>query len=362
MADEIKYAFIVEWYNDESGLITKYKLLFFPSDNSVEMESDLFIGSSINILARHLCIVDFGDEFTAKVMAGNSERCVCIISPSGTCKAGTYVSDLEKNGFKVINIKMLYLSSMEVRKYFANEVECEFLDKLTSALADHGMIALELMRRDANAILRQIVYGKASGDQIDLFANPDIFVLAHDAEAAAKQAHLLFSTPSSQSSRLIGNILDCTCAVVKPHALNDGHLGEIWASIQEKGFCVVAAQVFRLSKVDAAEFLEVYKGVIAEYPEVVEEFTSGPCVAMQIANSYNAETFDPNRGPDDPQSVQHRFREFVGPMDPEIARYLKPETIRARFGINLIKNALHCTDLPDDVPIEIDFFFRILEK
>ncbi|VDN35926.1 unnamed protein product [Dibothriocephalus latus] len=93
-------------------------------------------------------------------------------------------------------------------------------------------------------------------------------------------------------------------------------MGEIWASIQEKGFCVVAAQVFRLSKVDAGEFLEVYKGVIAEYPEVVEELTSGPCVAMQIAGSYKAEAFDPNRGPDDPQSVQHRFREFAGPMDP----------------------------------------------
>lgn len=43
----------------------------------------------------------------------------------------------------------------------------------------------------------------------------------------------------------------------------------------------------------------------------------------------------------------------------EIAQYLRPETIRAKFGVNLIKNAIHCTDLPDDVPIEvISFLFE----
>jgi nucleoside-diphosphate kinase len=45
----------------------------------------------------------------------------------------------------------------------------------------------------------------------------------------------------------------------------------------------------------------------------------------------------------------------VGPHDPEIARTLRPNTIRARFGQDRIKNAVHCTDLPEDGPLEVSF-------
>ena len=37
----------------------------------------------------------------------------------------------------------------------------------------------------------------------------------------------------------------------------------------------------------------------------------------------------------------------------EIARHLRPRTIRAKFGKDKIKNAVHCTDLPDDGMLEV---------
>ena len=30
------------------------------------------------------------------------------------------------------------------------------------------------------------------------------------------------------------------------------------------------------------EFLEVYKGVVPEYNQLVEEFTNGPCIAFEV--------------------------------------------------------------------------------
>jgi nucleoside-diphosphate kinase len=56
------------------------------------------------------------------------------------------------------------------------------------------------------------------------------------------------------------------------------------------------------------------------------------------------------------------FREFVGPSDPEIARHLRPHTLRALFGKDKIKNSVHCTDLPDDGMLEVEYFFRILQQ
>jgi len=56
------------------------------------------------------------------------------------------------------------------------------------------------------------------------------------------------------------------------------------------------------------------------------------------------------------------FREFAGPADSEIARYLRPKSLRAKFGLNKVENAVHCTDLPEDGVLEAEFFFNVLQS
>jgi nucleoside-diphosphate kinase len=60
------------------------------------------------------------------------------------------------------------------------------------------------------------------------------------------------------------------------------------------------------------------------------------------------------------QNVVEYFREFCGPHDPEIAIPLRPHSLRARFGKSVHKNAVHCTDLPDDGQLEVRIVFLIL--
>ena len=57
---------------------------------------------------------------------------------------------------------------------------------------------------------------------------------------------------------------------------------------------------FNLEKSDCEEFLEVYKGVVNEYGDMVCEMSSGTCVALEI----------------DAQGDPAKFRAFVGPADP----------------------------------------------
>lgn len=44
----------------------------------------------------------------------------------------------------------------------------------------------------------------------------------------------------------------------------------------------------------------------------------------------------------------------------EIARLLRPNTLRAKYGIDRIRNAVHCTDLPGDGIIEVKYVIPIL--
>lgn len=94
------------------------------------------------------------------------------------------------------------------------------------------------------------------------------------------------------------------------------------------------------------EFYEIYKGVVPEYLEMVSELCSGPCIAMEIRQ------FDPSKV----------FRDFCGPSDPALARHLRPGTLRAVFGKDKIQNAVHCTDLPEDGLLEVQYFFKILDN
>ncbi len=43
---------------------------------------------------------------------------------------------------------------------------------------------------------------------------------------------------------------------------------------------------------------------------------------------------------------------FVGACPP-----FRPDTLRAKFGLDIVRNGIHCTDLVEDGPLESDFMF-----
>jgi nucleoside-diphosphate kinase len=99
-----------------------------------------------------------------------------------------------------------------------------------------------------------------------------------------------------------------------------------------------------LDKPTAEEFLDVYKGVLPEFTALVDHLTSGPCIAMEVRQ----------------ENVVSSFRQLAGPLDPEVAKHLRPNTLRAGYGSDRVLNAVHCTDLPEDGVLECEYFFRIL--
>jgi hypothetical protein len=48
----------------------------------------------------------------------------------------------------------------------------------------------------------------------------------------------------------------------------------------------------------------------------------------------------------------------------ELARKLRPSTLRAKFGKTKVQNAVHCTDLPEDGLLEVilNFFCKVIRQ
>ena len=103
-----------------------------------------------------------------------------------------------------------------------------------------------------------------------------------------------------------------------------------------------------LDRKEVEEFYEVYRDVVNEYSGMVDELSCGPSIILEIS------------GHDRSGDVHQSFRQFCGPSDTKVAAAIRPDTIRAKFGVNKVKNAIHCTDLETDGAFESNFMFNVL--
>jgi len=151
--------------------------------------------------------------------------------------------------------------------------------------------------------------------------------------------------PTARPMQTTAVLDNCTLCLIKPHIQREGKTGQVLEMILQAGFEISAMELFNLNRSVTEEFMDVYKGVLPEYLPIVESLSGGPVIALEIRQ----------------QNAVASFRELCGPHDPEIARHLRPDTIRARFGLDRVRNAVHCTDMPEDGRLEVQYFFQLLQ-
>lgn len=125
--------------------------------------------------------------------------------------------------------------------------------------------------------------------------------------------------------------------MIKPDAVQNGHIGNILADIQKAGFSIVAMKYTRLSREEAGKFYEVHKER-PFYGELVDYMSSGPIVAAIL------EKADAVTG----------FRQVIGATDPSKA---EEGTIRRKYAQSIAANAIHGSDSDENAAIEGAFFF-----
>lgn len=377
-AQDERLSFIAEWYDPQAALIRRYQFLYYPKDSSIEMYDiknrrkflsrtkfdsvkleDLYIGSKVSIYSRQLTFVDFGDNFTEGKLISKKEKTLALIKPDAVSKLGTILNSLRENDIQVCKMKMVQLTKKDAMAFYAEHESKPFFSALVDYVSGGPVVAMEIMGSNAVAQWRALLGPTNSAEAKQsapttiraLYGTDQTVNAAHgsdSAESAVKELEFFFPSKGRSGLQSCAKYANCTCAVVKPHAVKAGLVGDVITTIQEAGYTVSDISMVNVEKANAEEFYEIYKGVVAEYQSMVNELCNGPCVAMEII------------GPD--QNTPSTFREFCGPADPEIARHIRPKTLRAMFGKDKIQNAIHCTDLPEDGILEVEYFFRILNE
>ena len=128
-----------------------------------------------------------------------------------------------------------------------------------------------------------------------------------------------------------------TFTMLKPDAIENGHMGKIIDMIINAGFQIKAMKYTSLSVSQAQEFYAVHSER-PFYGELVEYMTSGPIVAA-ILEKENA-VID--------------FRNLIGATDPAEAA---EGTIRKYYAESKGRNAVHGSDSDENAAIESEFHF-----
>ncbi len=132
-------------------------------------------------------------------------------------------------------------------------------------------------------------------------------------------------------------LMERTLSIIKPDAVSNNVIGQIYTRFEKAGFKIVAAKMLHLTEELAGGFYAVHKDR-PFYGELVDFMTSGP-VMIQVLEADDAVA---------------KHREIMGATNPKDA---EAGTIRADFAESLDENAVHGSDSLENAAIEIEYFF-----
>ena len=353
----------VEWYDPQPMLAREYLLRVYFEEGEVEMydvksrrtflklsplpasikKDDLYPGNEIVLHSRTLKIIRYADLATEKILTKALERSTCILTHNclKNGELGSAISVIEGTGLKIIKLKMVAFTDIEAS-------ECSSLlrkdSQMVALLRLSKCVAVTVLGVDALDALKQVcneINESLGRDSVDNFAvaAPDTSAATNLDEFAFGHSRRLSHWPTTQYGP------HSTCCIIRPHALVSNTLGAILSHIEApKIYEISAMAFFRLDIPSASEFLEVYEGVVPGFGASVKQLSSGPCCALEVRAV----------------GAVSKFRETVGPWDVNFAREIQPKTIRAIFGIDGVKNAVHCTDLAEDSERELRYLFDMM--
>eukprot|EP00579_Thalassiosira_antarctica_P013846 CAMPEP_0201930054 /NCGR_PEP_ID=MMETSP0903-20130614/24346_1 /ASSEMBLY_ACC=CAM_ASM_000552 /TAXON_ID=420261 /ORGANISM="Thalassiosira antarctica, Strain CCMP982" /LENGTH=374 /DNA_ID=CAMNT_0048469017 /DNA_START=45 /DNA_END=1166 /DNA_ORIENTATION=+ len=357
-------SFIAEWFDPHPQIVKQYLLKYHCKKNEVEMkdiqtkriflrktkipslkESDFFLGANILLLSRDLKLIEYADSVTRKLLEDVDERTVCVLPPALYESFGDIAMLLENAGFTLVDLKSICFGDVEDVEAAAELLN---VDPREFLIRPEPLVAISFRGANSIAVVNELIRSSS-------FAGLGLSCPGNAEEALAYSNFFM-----DRYSRTTATFEECSCCVIKPHAIKERSVGAIFNDIISRGFVVSAVAMFCLERAAAAEFLEVYDGVVPEYSEMVDEMCSGSVVALEVRLKPQLLGNPEEGGTDRQEEVVERLRAHAGPWDVNMAKELYSDTIRGRFGRDRIRNAIHCTDLPKDGIIEVEYFFKIL--
>ncbi len=131
--------------------------------------------------------------------------------------------------------------------------------------------------------------------------------------------------------------MERTLVIIKPDAVQRALICQIIDRFERRGLRIVAMKLMQIDTDLAERHYAVHKGK-PFYPGLIEYITSSPVVVMVLEGRDAIEV----------------VRRTMGVTNPAQAA---PGTIRADFGLEVVRNLVHGSDGPETAAFEVGLFF-----
>ncbi|OHT03453.1 Nucleoside diphosphate kinase family protein [Tritrichomonas foetus] len=366
------YSFKLEYFDEPAELVRPYYLTYRTERGEIEIFDirnhrpflkrtvlhniqikDLYVGNKLLINGRQYDVVDIADSFTRDAFSSTMQHTYAMLKPGYYQYLGEALDRIYQSGLVVANLQLGCISRSTASKFYAEHQGKSFYEQLVSYITSGPIFALELVGPNAISKWRELI-GPTNLDNAKrdaptslraMYARSTTENFAHGSDSPASAEREIGLIFGKRSVNLISKISNSTLCVIKPHAIKSGLAGKIIMEITHAGFQITGAMMTKLNLETASEFYDVYRGVANEFVDMCKEISSGSVIALELSGDGD---------------YLNEFRQLCGPYDVPVAKAIRPNSIRAKYGLNKVQNAVHCTDLYDDAQLECEYFFTLL--
>ncbi|XP_052494350.1 thioredoxin domain-containing protein 3 [Budorcas taxicolor] len=232
------------------------------------------------------------------------------------------LNKIQDEGFKILLQRQIVLSEEEAKTLCKEYENKDYFGNVIENMTSSPSLALVLVRENGLAYWKQLI-GPSSVEeakeyipeslcaQFAIEGLPINQLYGSDSLEAAEREIQYFFPPQH------------TVALIKPHVTQEQR-EDIMKVIKDTGFDITQMKEILLTEEEAEKIYFKIKRK-AFYKDVLGVLAEGTSLVM-ILTKWNAVS---------------DWRRLMGPTDPEEARLLSPDSIRAQFGENILKNAVH---------------------
>ncbi|XP_059741553.1 thioredoxin domain-containing protein 3 isoform X2 [Bos taurus] len=258
-----------------------------------------------------------------KIRGIKFEKILALLRPAlANERTEDVLNKIQDEGFKILLQRQIVLSEEEAKTLCKEYENKDYFGNVIENMTSGPSLALVLVRENGLGHWKQLI-GPSNVEEAKEYL-PECLCAQFAIEGLP--INQLYGSDSLEAAeREIQHFFppQHTVALIKPHVTQEQR-EDIMKIIKETGFDITQMKETLLIEEEAEKIYFKIKRK-AFYKDVLDVLAEGTSLVM-ILTKWNAVS---------------DWRRLMGPTDPEEARLLSPDSIRAQFGKNILKNAVH---------------------
>ncbi|XP_034417360.1 thioredoxin domain-containing protein 6 [Cyclopterus lumpus] len=267
------------------------------------------------------------------------ERTLALIRPDvARDNREEILAQIHKSGFTVALQREMMLTEEQVRQFYFQHVEEDYFPALLQSMTSGPVLAFALARTGAVHHWKNIL----GPSDVNKAREESPECLRAQFAVENEPINQLHGSESHEEAKREINFFfpkQHTLAVIKPDAINQ-HGEKILEEIRGSGFSVTQLKEMVLSREMAEEFYKEHREK-PFFSQLVEFMCRGPCMMLVLTK----------------ENAVEEWRATMGPSDPDQAKTISPNSLRARFASDILHNSVHGSSNQQHAEEKIRFIF-----